>query len=294
MNKIKNQGIKIVKSTLKKALPNSIVKKIREKKKRVKTKIKFNQNLRQTDVFLVGHPKSGNTWLAYMLGIILHGEQNSKVNLGNINQFVPNIHSHDEQIAEFDHLKSTRIFRSESPLFADKYPKTIYIIRDPRAVLLSYYHHSLHARNLEHISLDEFVEEILTYGCIRNWEPRLIRWDIQVREWLARANNQPVKIVRYEDLVADRKKTLKSIIDFAEIKSEEDLFTFAVDRGDFNNMRGDEKKHGAESYPGENGSKGFFVRKGKIDSWKEEMPQNVINKIENKFQAVMKSLGYLP
>ena len=58
-----------------KALVPEVIKanlKARQKKKALKEK--FLNALRPTDVFLVGHPKSGNTWLAYMLGIVSQGE----------------------------------------------------------------------------------------------------------------------------------------------------------------------------------------------------------------------------
>ena len=58
-------------------------------------------------------------------------------------------------------------------------------------------------------------------------------------------------------------------------------------------MRGEESVHGAESYAGEKGAKGFFVRKGQIDSWKEEMPGSVISRIEQAFGPGMKQFGYI-
>ena len=69
-------------------------------------------------------------------------------------------------------------------------------------------------------------------------------------------------------------------ISFAEIKCKYDIFKLAVEKGNFKSMQKDELKHGAESYPGEKGSKGLFVRKGKVDSWREEMPQESIRNIE--------------
>ncbi len=58
-------------------------------------------------------------------------------------------------------------------------------------------------------------------------------------------------------------------------------------------MRKDEENFGAESFPGEKGGRGFFVRKGKIDSWKEEMSVEVVEKIEKEFHPVMKKMGYI-
>ena len=284
----------MTKNIIKALIPKSVRKGIRSKQKRIKARSEFQSASRQTDVYLVGHPKSGNTWLAYMLGIVLNAEKHDEVTLANISQYVPNIHNHDEKIAEFNHLDSPRVFRNESPVFPDLYPKTIYIVRDPRAVLLSYYHHSQHATKQPQRTLEVCIDEMLEYGCIKSWEPALMRWDTQVMQWLKRSESQPVKVIRYEDLVEDRRDNFKDVIDFAGISCDENLLSLAVEKGEFKSMQKDEMQHGAESYPGEKGSKGYFVRKGKIDSWKKEMSGDIISKIENKYHATMKTLAYLP
>ncbi len=288
----------MIKNLVKALVPDVIKANLKSRQQKKALRDKFLKALRPTDVFLVGHPKSGNTWLAYMLGIVSQGENHDVVNLKNVSQFIPTVHTAEEKISESEHLKSPRVFRNEGPSFADDYPKTIYIVRDPRAVLLSYYHHWLHTDSQDHGTLEAFIDEILQYGCIRRWDPWLIGWDAQVQEWKARAKRQAVKIVRYEDLIENRKQVFQEVVDFCEMPCDEELFGLAVERGEFQSMRKVEQQHGAESYPGEEGNakeeKGFFVRKGVVDSWKEEMPLNVVQKIETKFQRTMQDLGYQP
>ncbi len=278
-----------MKKTIQKINPTQIKKALVNWKK----KIEFKKTLRSSDVFLVGHPKSGNTWLAYMLAIVLTRENSENVTMANVGNFVPNIHFADTKIAELQNHFSPRIFRNEAPVFADLYPKTIYIIRDPRAVILSYYHHWLHTDRQDHGTIDDFVMEMLSHGHIRGWENWLVRWDIQVNDWLNRSRYQPVKIVRYEDLLENREKIFADIVKFCGINVDSKWVSLAVNRGEFKKMQNDEKIHGAESYPGQDGSKGFFIRKGKADSWKDEMPEYLVNKIESQFFDTMKKTGYL-
>ena len=100
----------------------------------------FQHELRQTDIFLIGHPKSGNTWLAYMLAIILNKDFNRHINLATIGDYVPVIHGRDSMIVKYRNLFNPRVFRNEWPIYPDRYPKIIYLIRDPRSILVSYYH----------------------------------------------------------------------------------------------------------------------------------------------------------
>ncbi|QVL50319.1 MAG: sulfotransferase domain-containing protein [Thiocapsa sp.] len=286
MNKTVSGG----KSVIKALLPSFVKKRMKAAKER----INFSGMLRDSDVFLVGHPKSGNTWLAFMLAVLAENDHEERVNTSNIGDFVPTIHNWDQSIGKYEGLHSPRIFRNEAPKYPGLYPKTIYIVRDPRAALLSYYHHCVHDTRSTDWSISDFVDEMLSEGCIKSLEPHLIRWDRQVENWLKRAERQPVIFVKYEDLKTNCSGTLKKLSDFIGLDCSDDTIELARTRGSFSNMRANEKKFGAESYPGEKGARGFFMRKGKIDSWNEEMSAEVIEKIERNFFPVMEKMGYSP
>ena len=282
-----------MKEALKGILPSAFKQKLSQMKKNHAIRVEATRTLLTTDVFLVGHPKSGNTWVAFMLAVILNEKIGKKVTMANLSEFVPNLHMPGVKITNFKDLPSPRIFRNENPNWQDHYPKTIYLVRDPRAVFLSYYHHWLHTEQKSHGTLEEFVDEILEFGCIRRWESWLVRWDLQVHDWVNREKSQPVKIVRYEDLIENRCEVFRGIVDFAGLSCSDSVFSSAVEKGGFEAMQNNEKKYGAESFHGEKSEKGLFVRKGQVDSWKEEMPIHVIEKIEREFQETMKLFGYL-
>jgi hypothetical protein len=281
-----------VSSSVKRLIPNSVRSWIRESRRVRRRRLSFRDHLRQSDSFLIGHPKSGNTWVAYMLGIVVNRDRGGDINISNIGDFVPTVHHRDFDISRYEHLSSPRIFRNEAPLCPDMYPRTIYLVRDPRAALLSYYHHCVHDTGRTDWLLDSFVDEMLANGCIKELEPFLVRWDIQVEAWLERAERQPVLIVRYEDIKQNQSEALVRMAEFLHIDASPEIIFQAVERSGFSNMRNEEQEHGAESYAGEKGSKGFFVRKGKVDSWREEMSQDTIKRIEVAFRGAMKRVGY--
>lgn len=259
-----------------------------------KERIQFQRLLRPTDVFLVGHPKSGNTWIALMLAVIIQKNFDKNATLANIRDFIPSFHAKDREISLYTHFPNPRIFRNEGPLYPELYPKTIYLIRDPRSVYISYYQHYLHdARDNNLLKFEDFVDELLTYGCIRHLEPHLIRWDRQVSQWLKRSKSQPVKIVKYEEMKSDRRKVLEDVIDFAGIICDKKDIDIAVERGSFESMRKEEETFGAESYSGTKGERGYYVRQGKISGWKDEMSQDIAKRMEREFSEVMKKVGYL-
>jgi hypothetical protein len=165
-------------------------------------------------------------------------------------------------------------------------------VRDPRAVLVSYYHHYRVTTGDSATSLDAFIEMYLRDGCIRSWEPRLIRWDEQVADWMRRMNRQSVMIVKYETVHRDRRSILRSVTRFCGIRTSDETIAMADERGRFEAMRLDEQQSGAEAYPQEPGRRGWFLRRGLVDAWKEELSLDSRNAVEAAFQPVMEAIGY--
>lgn len=256
-------------------------------------KQQFIKNLQPTDVFLVGHPKSGNTWLSLMLAVLIEKNFNKKVNLNNFGEFIPSFHDRDYQIQKYHHLPRPRIFRNEAPRFPDLYPKTIYILRDPRAAYVSYYHHCVHDIGDRNWKIEDFLAEMLENGCIKKLEPYLIHWDKHVLGWLERSKKQPVIFVKYEEMIQDRYRVMKKVVDFVGIDCVEEDIQNAVQRGDFKSMREEEKTYGAAPYSGTKGEGGFFTRKGKVDSWKEELTAPLADRITDAYYDTMKAVQYL-
>ncbi|WP_419857445.1 sulfotransferase domain-containing protein [Candidatus Palauibacter irciniicola] len=263
---------------------------------------RFLRSLRPTDVFLVGHPKSGNTWLAYMLAVLLSDDREGEVNLYNVGDHVPFVHGRDHEIAAWDHLPDPRVFRNEYPRYPHRYPGTLYLVRDPRAVLVSFWHMFATMFDDRAMTLSRFVDGYLSGGApFDAWHRHLRRWDRQVAAALRRAEGgERVCIVRYEDLVSDREAALRRVAHFIGAVPAEDVpagtserLSRAAARGSFEAMRDLEGRHGAEAYAGRARGEGRFVRRGQAEGWKDEMDPADAARIEAAFGPVMERAGYL-
>lgn len=252
----------------------------------------FPRLVRSTDIFVVGHPKSGNTWTAYMLGVARSHVSGGEVTMANLSRHVPFFHGEDGAIRMHEDLADPRIFRNEWPIYPEHYPKTIYLIRDPRAVLVSYYHMFRTLFDGEPSTLDAFVREYLEHGEIRRFEP-LVRWDRQVESWIQRARtNHRVLLLRYEDMLADRVSTVRRMVEFAEMPCGPEGVERATERGAFKSMKADEARNGAEVYEAVAEGRGSFIRKGKADAWKEELSPGLVRVVEAELGRVMELVGY--
>lgn len=255
----------------------------------------FQRALRPADTFLLGHPKSGNTWLAYMLAILLFRDRDGRITLANVGDYVPFVHGHDHRIRQYRRLPDPRVFRNENPQYSDLYPRTIYLVRDPRAALVSLWHMYQTMFDEPDFGLVSFLDQYLTSGGIFEWwNSKLIRWDRQVGDALERAeSDQAFCMVRYEDLVADRAACLHRLADFLEIVPSDEELGIAVSRGGFEEMRRLEDEHGSEAYSGRAKGEGRFIRVGRIDSWREELAPELVERITDELGSVMQRAGYL-
>ncbi len=253
----------------------------------------FSRALRPSDTFLVGHPKSGNTWIAYMIAA-LRQPAGADVTLANVGRYVPFVHGHDHRIARYDHLPDPRLFRNEYPRYADLYPRTIYLMRDPRSVMPSLWHMYRTMSGDERLPIESFVDQYLAAnGVFRYWNSDLVRWDRQVGAAIATAATDPrILLCRYEDFIADRRGSLERAVRFLGVTPDEAALDRTAELGDFNAMRRLESRHGAEAYRGRASGRGYFVRKGQPAGWAAELTPSLVARLEAALGSVMDLAGY--
>src|SRR5271154_483438 len=74
------------------------------------------------DVFLVSYPKSGNTWIRFLLANLIFPEQ--PATFANIHRLVPD--PTDSAKRDFDRLPRPRIIKSHD-CYDPRYPRVIYV-----------------------------------------------------------------------------------------------------------------------------------------------------------------------
>src|SRR5216117_3316416 len=92
------------------------------------------------DVFIVSYPRSGNTWTRFLIGNLLY--QDDPVTFSNIERRIPEIYFNPDHVMR--RLSRPRILKSHE-CFQPRYKRIIYIVRDPRDVCVSNYHHNVKA-----------------------------------------------------------------------------------------------------------------------------------------------------
>lgn len=237
------------------------------------------------DTFLVSYPKSGNTWVRFLLANLIY--PNEVVGFANINRLLP---SPDVLSRRFlKSLPRPRILKSHEP-YDRRYQKVIYLVRDPRDVVVSEYFFNIKKRYINpDVSLEEFAGRFLrgetsSYG---SW------WE-HAGSWIAaRQGNPAFLLVRYEDLLADSIGETRKIAEFLSIQADDERLRRAVERSSANRMRELEKQQ-ADQWTGTKNTRLEipFVRAAKSGGWKESLPAPIAEKIEASWGPLLKLLGY--
>jgi hypothetical protein len=230
------------------------------------------------DVFIVSYPKSGNTWMRFLVGNYLTGNE---CTFENCHKITPDIHMNPERCSA---IKRPRFIKSHAP-YRSQYPNAIYMVRDGRDVAVSYYHYKLRMRDIApDTDFAEFLESF-NQGRVDPFDT----WSDHVQSWLDQADS--LLLVRYEDLQDDAELELRRVLEFSGVDIEEGLQS-AVDASKFENMKEQEEKDRETVDRGSKSSE-RFMRKGKSGQWQDYFDGETHREFLEFHGSSLRRLGYV-
>lgn len=226
-------------------------------------------NFRQEDVFLVGYPKSGNTLMQHVLAHLIYKlPVSTPKNL--INVAVTEYYNNPY----YFRLDKEHYFKSHE-LPKPHFQKVIYIMRDGRDAVWSYYH-MLNNQNRKP-SLKKMFES--------GGDSPFGTWNNHIVSWHKNPYNASILFIKFEDLLLDKTKEIRRIIEFLGIERTEDEVNMVVDATSFNAMKELESSFAWSEAKKQNNWKPntSFVRSGKKNSSKtKEIPDEFVKSFEKK------------
>ena len=238
------------------------------------------------DIFLVSYPKSGNTWTRFLVANLAYPEKNP--DFSNINMLVPDPEGVSKR--NLERAPRPRILKSHH-CFDPRFPKVIYIVRDPRDVVLSEYHFDIKRRAIaDDFPIPQFVSRFLRGELNHNYGT----WGENAATWFyARSGDPRFLLVKYEDLLARGIEEMARIASFLAIEPTVERLSLAIEKSSANRMRELEKKQWhLWSSTRETREDKPFVRAAKSGGWKAELPKASIAEIELKWGVLMREIGY--
>ena len=237
------------------------------------------------DAFVVSYPKSGNTWVRFLIAHLVAAGR--PVDFSSVQEIVPGIDWLSAR--KIRSLSRPRILKSHE-YFDPRYEKLVYLVRDPRDVVVSYYHHDLRRGLIpEGHPIEQYVARFLAgrldpYGS----------WQEHVGSWLGARDGDPgFLLLRYEDLSAAPEPGLRRIADFLGLRSSDAELESACERSSFEAMRR------LERFQAETAGtlspvrvQQPFVRSGTVGGWRRELPPALGARITARWGTTMAALGY--
>ena len=237
------------------------------------------------DIFILSFPKSGNTWTRFLIANLIYPE--TPADFSNINRLTPDPEAMSKR--ELAKMPRPRIIKSHQ-YFDPRYPRVIYIVRDPRDVMLSMYHFQRKCRVIE----DQFPLEKYATQFIAGKTSPYGSWGDNVASWLVTRQNRPgFLLLRYEDMLEDAARELNKVVAFLQIPPDAERIANAVRRSAADEMRKLERSQ-AHLWSSTKSTRQDlpFVRAAKAGGWRTELPEEAVSQLEGAWGHLMTHLGY--
>ncbi|EOB03404.1 Amine sulfotransferase, partial [Anas platyrhynchos] len=241
-----------------------------------------NFEIKDSDIFIATYPKSGTVWTQNILSLILHeGHRNGTENM-DIMDRIPWLEYNIKNI-DFTSLpvprrkedlkcpaKNGKIDQNHTgytcqktycdfrKIFVPVVLQIIYVTRNPKDVLVSYYHFSKFIITLEEVpDFNIFMERFLAGKVLAS------SWFDHVAGWYGHAEDFNILFLTYEEMKKDLRSAVLKICNFLGKKLSEEEIESVVRQATFENMKKDPRAN-YENLPDDiaDKNKGRFLRKG--------------------------------
>ncbi|MDQ3784842.1 MAG: sulfotransferase domain-containing protein [Actinomycetota bacterium] len=228
------------------------------------------------DALLASYPRSGSTWMRFLLYESLTG-----------------------QSAEFDAVNTYKGRNARRVLPGggrvvgthDRYShgdrKVVYLVRDPRSVVISEY--KLERRQGSERSFDEFFSAFLE-GTTNPFGS----WTDHVQYWMksAPARRGHLHLVKFEELRRKPEQTLAGVTEFLGVSLDQSTIEAVVANNSVERMRAKEDVAPRETFTRARSPEIRFVNEGATQGWQEQLTPAQAALLLERTQASRKVLGY--
>ncbi|TEA32478.1 amine sulfotransferase-like [Orcinus orca] len=247
--------------------------------------------IRDDDVFIITYPKSGTIWTQQILSLIYFEGHRNRSELVNTCDRVPFLEYSAQKV---DHVNrpSPRLFTSHLPYYLapkglkNRKAKIVYIYRNPKDVLTSYFHFSNWLVTFEPSdNIEHFMKRFLDGKVMGSL------WFDHIRGWYEHRHDFNILFMMYEEMKKDLRSSVLKISSFLEKELSEEDLDVVVNQATFQNMKLDPQANYDYILEAENWTRtkeGDFLRKGTIGDWKHHLTVEQNERFDRIFQMKMK------
>lgn len=242
-----------------------------------------HRGLNPNDAFIASYPRSGSTWLRFLLLELLTRDA---AGFDSVNQMIPDVGGQRHcppLLANGGRLiKTHEVYRHE-------YRKAVYLVRDVRDVVVSEFEYE---RANERISEDfETFLMLSLKGRVNGYGS----WQDHAASWLDSplANNGELLVIKFEQMRARTEDTLVEILEFLGVGRDRLAIREAIANNSVQRMKEKEDRAPQTSaYSPSNGEQTRFIRNGSIGGWRARLTDAQVQLIERFSGRGLERVGY--
>lgn len=244
-----------------------------------------HRGLNRNDVFVASYPRSGSTWLRFMLFEILTQKE---AEFDDVNRHIPVVGGQRDAVALLPN--QGRLIRTEEA-FRPDYRRAIYIVRDGRDVALSEYAYQK-AQDWIDCSFNDYLKMFVNgnaspYGS----------WEEHARSWIESPLNArgDLMLVSYRELKQKCEPTLTRIAEFLKVRVPAQVIQNAIQNNNLQNMRKKEDRAPQIGYDPRTKSiaeEKRFVRSGAVGGWRERLTPAQAEYLQRNTGKMLVRLGF--
>lgn len=261
-------------------------------------------NLSEDDIIIASTIKSGTTWLQQIIAqLVFKGE--FKENLSDISYWIDTVreYSEEEMISNICKQKHRRFFKTHSPASVvlaneENTPKYIFITRDFRDVVWSFYNHFV---NSKYKIRDHSKENEITLKLRASTNPYefwkivmknkeifkrcksyKIIWSyfITIKTWLEIKDRENVLILHFNDLKQDLKGIIRKVSSYLGYNYKDEVIDKIYTKCTFEYM----KQNSTQCVPVAFKNRKGFINKGTNKRWESTLNEDDFEEYNNLIQ----------
>jgi hypothetical protein len=226
------------------------------------------------DIFIAGYPKSGNTWFNQMVAGLVYGVLASKSQAPFINDLIPDVH----QQAAYKRYRTPTFFKTHH-LPRPEYRNVVYLLRDGRDAMVSYWH----------FQRDSLGHDVDFLKMVRDGEVLFpCKWHDHVAAWMSNPHQARMIVIRYEDLLARPVTEMERFCRFCNLEIDRDFIRLVVENASFKNAQAMGQRFSVDDKSWTN-----FIRRGVAGSHRDEMPAPVLEAFLEQAGDMLRRYHYL-
>jgi hypothetical protein len=231
------------------------------------------------DIFIVGYPKSGNTWTQNLVAGLVCGVDPEYTADRLVQELVPDVH-----YKRYYRRYYTPMFFKSHHMPRPEYRRVVYLLRDGRDVMVSYFYHlsALQGRDVDFMGMVRRGEGL--FPC---------KWHEHVEAWLANPYRAEIITIKYEDLKRNSAQELRRLCAFIGADRDAAFLERVAEQASFEKMH---RKEQEGRYFKENSlwpEDKHFIRRGVVGSHADEMPADVLDAFLAESARTMSKCAYL-